>query len=89
MNKRRVRVTQKPSLGLFARPSPACYPTEIDAAVRIPDIDIQAESRGRAPEPHLDAPDIFAGFQLQVADITTLDPANEIIVLLLLLSNSA
>jgi hypothetical protein len=57
-------------------------------AISVPYIDIDADSRRSATQTHFDAANILARFELKVPDFGAVNAANEVVVLLLLLSNS-
>lgn len=71
-------------LSLSTRAWAAGYATEIDVTVRVPRLDIHAESRRSASQPHLDAAEVFARIELKLANVRALYAADELIVLLLL-----
>jgi hypothetical protein len=76
-----------PLSGLLAGPAASRYAPEIDVAVGVPDIDVDAETRGGAAEAYLYTAKIIAGFELQVAHVIYFDTADEFVVLLLLLAD--
>jgi hypothetical protein len=55
-------------------------------AVSIPNIEVEAQPRGRTPKAHLNATYILARFQLKITNVTHFDAADKLIVLLLLFS---
>ena len=74
-------------LTLFAGPAPARHAPEIDMAICVPNIEVETKPGRCTAQTHLYAANVFAWLQLQITNIRCFDAANEVVILLLLLSN--
>jgi hypothetical protein len=58
-------------------------------AIDIPNVEVDAEAGGRAPQPYFYAAHILARFEFEVANVSHFDSAYEFIIFLLLFPHRA
>jgi len=56
---------------------------EVDVAVDVPDVEVGANTRGRAAKSHFDAANVVAGIEFQVSNFRRIDSTHKVVVFLL------